>query len=288
MVSCRDAWRQIRDRLEQAGLEDPSADANLLLELAAGANWRWQAEELDAEQQEKLKNWTKKRIKRWPIQYLVGHWPFLDLDLEVGPGVLVPRADTEVVCQAAADLLKGQTAPRILDLCAGSGALGLGLKRLLPGALVTELEASAEAFPYLERNCQKALPQPDGSLAAQPVFGDVFQYQEQLEQGQWDLIVSNPPYLTESEMGQLQPEVAFEPAMALDGGSDGLDFYRHIASAYRSAVRPGGWLVFEIGWQQREAVQQLLRNSGWTQVGGCPDFGGNDRAVWAQNPILNK
>lgn len=277
MVTCREAWKQIWDTLQNAGIEDARADANLLMELAAGNGWRWRDEPLSQMEQDLLSEWTCQRMEHRPIQYIAGRWPFLDLELEVGPGVLVPRADTEIVCEAAAQRMSGKPAPKILDLCAGSGALGLGLGRLLPKAKVICVEKSPEAYRYLSRNC--AL-----NKAVQPVMGDVFEYQQTLEEDAFDLIVSNPPYLTGEEMQQLQPEVAFEPAMALDGGSDGLDFYRHIAGQYQKALCSGGWLVFEIGWQQRSAVEGILRGTGWTEIGSCKDLGGNDRAVWAKKP----
>lgn len=283
MVSCREAWKQVRDRLCAAQVPEPEADANLLLELAAGSGWRWRDAALTQPELDRLQSWTQKREERWPIQYILGHWTFLDLELQVGPGVLTPRADTEVVCEAAAEKLAGQTVPKILDLCAGSGALGLGLKRLIPGADVTLLEKSPEAFCYLKKNCTipvllKQPPEP------KPVQGDLFEYHRQLEPECFDLIVSNPPYLTGKEMNELQPEVAFEPAMALDGGTDGLEFYRQIAREYAFAVRHGGWLVVEIGWQQRESVQKIFAENGWVNISGTQDYDGKDRAVWAQRP----
>lgn len=282
MVSCREAWQQAKVRLQAAGVQDAAADANLLLELAAGPNWRWRDEELCEQEQVLFNSALEKREQRVPIQYIVGRWPFLDLELEVGPGVLVPRADTEIVCEAAANLIKPLAQPAILDLCAGSGALGLGLKRLFPGADVTGVEKSPEAFFYLKRNCARALPLENGSPAVKAVLGDVFGFEQGLLPAGLDLIVSNPPYLTGSEMQQLQPEVAHEPAMALAAGEDGLDFYRYICTAYKKAVKPGGWLCFEIGWQQRCAVSDLLLQNGWAHVGSCRDLGGNDRAVWGQ------
>ena len=118
----------------------------------------------------------------------------------------------------------------------------------------------------------------------QPVQGDLFTYWETLPEGQLELIVSNPPYLTAAEMEQLQPEVAQEPAMALEAGEDGLVFYRALAQHYKNALCPGGALVLEIGWQQREAVTALLAENGWTEISCIQDFGGNDRCVTARRP----
>ena len=211
------------------------------------------------------------------MQYLCGSWPFLDFELAVGPGVLCPRADTEVVAEAAAGMLAGVEAPRVLDLCAGTGCLGLGVKRFCPAAQVTSLEKSPAAYRYLEQNAHLS-----PVLIITPVQGDLFTYWQTLPEGQLDLIVSNPPYLTSAEMGALQPEVAQEPAMALEAGEDGLVFYRAIAEHYQKALRPGGALALEIGWQQREAVTALLAANGWTEIACRKDFGGNDRCVMAR------
>ena len=118
----------------------------------------------------------------------------------------------------------------------------------------------------------------------EPVQGDLFTYWKSAPEGELDLIVSNPPYLTAAEMGQLQPEVAQEPAMALAAGEDGLVFYRALAEHYQRALRPGGALALEIGWQQREAVTALLEANGWVGIACRKDYGGNDRAVTARKP----
>jgi release factor glutamine methyltransferase len=174
-------------------------------------------------------------------------------------------------------------APRVLDLCAGTGCLGLGVKMFCPDARVTSLEKSPEAFAYLEQNAAHALtPLGIASPAAAPVQGDLFAYWQALPEGELDLIISNPPYLTAQEMRELQPEVAQEPAMALEAGEDGLVFYRAIAAHYRRALRPGGALALEIGWQQAAAVEQLLREAGWVQIETRKDYGGNDRCVLAR------
>ena len=267
---------------------------------------------------EKLEALCTRREQREPLQYLCGIWSFLDFDLAVGPGVLCPRADTEVVAEAAANTLTGIAAPRVLDLCAGTGCLGLGVKRFCPAAQVTCVEKSPEAFVYLEKNCRCALKGQGGqtedlleptafeqadapafdwgpalnalrakakpAYAVQPVEGDLFTYWQGLPEGQLDLIVSNPPYLTAEEMRHLQPEVAQEPAMALEAGEDGLVFYRALAEHYQNALRPGGALVLEIGWQQRQAVAALLAANGWADIECRKDFGGNDRCMIAHRP----
>lgn len=274
----QEAVREIEARLTAAGCPDADFDARELFRLVTGADLRLADQPLTAAQADRLETLTVRRADREPLQYLCGSWPFLDFELAVGPGVLCPRADTEVVAEAAAGLLAGVQKPKVLDLCAGTGCLGLGVKRFCPDAVVTSLEKSPEAFRYLEQNAKNALHRP----AATPVQGDLFTYWETLPEGELDLIVSNPPYLTAAEMQQLQPEVAREPAMALEAGADGLVFYRAIAEHYQKALRPGGALALEIGWQQREAVTALLAENGWIEIACKKDYGGNDRCITAR------
>ena len=304
----RAAVALVQQRLAAAGCPDADFDARELFRLATGRDPRLSERVLTEEQAARLETLCQRRESRQPLQYLCGRWPFLDFELAVGPGVLCPRADTEVVAEAAAQTLAGCAAPKVLDLCAGTGCLGLGIKRLCPTASVTCVEKSPEALHYLVCNVRTALRSlPQGSTedvleedepslgsgllgiaalppAAQAVEGDLFDYWRGLPEGGLDLIVSNPPYLTASEMEDLQPEVAKEPAMALAAGEDGLDFYRALAQYYQTPLRPGGTLALEIGWQQREAVCALLQAEGWTQIRCIQDLGGNDRCILAQRP----
>ena len=274
----REALREVEARLTAAGCPDADFDAGELFRLVTGQDARLADRPLTAEQAAKLDALPARRATREPLQYLYGSWPFLDFELAVGPGVLCPRADTEVVAEAAAQMLAGVQAPKVLDLCAGTGCLGLGVKRFCPEADVTCVEKSPEAFRYLKKNAVSALKQG----TARAVEGDLFTYWQGLPEGELDLIVSNPPYLTVAEMQQLQPEVAREPAMALEAGEDGLVFYRALAEHYQNALRPGGALALEIGWQQREAVTALLAANGWVDIACRKDYGGNDRCILAR------
>ena len=163
---------------------------------------------------------------------------------------------------------------RVLDLCAGTGCLGIGIRHFVPSASVTCVEKSPQALQYLQANVH--------GTGVQAKAADVLQYWRELMPQSMQLIISNPPYLTGAEMQALMPETAHEPAMALDGGTDGLDFYRAIAAHYRDIVCPGGWLVFEIGCAQRADVMEICRQNGWQQVQARKDYGGNDRVVYAQ------
>ena len=275
-LSPREAVRRVEARLAAAGCPDADYDARELFRAASGRDARLSDRVLTTEEAEKLENLCTRREQREPLQYLCGIWSFLDFDLAVGPGVLCPRADTEVVAEAAANTLTGIAAPRVLDLCAGTGCLGLGVKRFCPAAQVTCVEKSPQALQYLQANVH--------GTGVQAKAADVLQYWRELMPQSVQLIISNPPYLTGAEMQALMPETAHEPAMALDGGTDGLDFYRAIAAHYRDIVCPGGWLVFEIGCAQRADVMEICRQNGWQQVQARQDYGGNDRCILARRP----
>ena len=275
------AYQKLCARLMMAGVPDARFDAAQLYQFVTGRDHR-----LDdgptADEAARLQVLAERRAAREPLQYLLGEWDFMDFTLKVGRGVLCPRADSEVVCETAIELLQDAEAPVVYDLCAGTGCLGLGIARAVPGAKVTCVEFSHDAWPYLTANVAAL-----GGKTTQAELADVLTYYTQIEPASVDLIISNPPYLTAQEMESLMPETAKEPAMALDGGRDGLDFYRVLVRQYRDAVRPGGWLVLEIGYAQAEAVLALGKAAGW-QGGTCrKDAGGNDRVVIFRTPLEN-
>ena len=272
------SFQQLCAKLAAAGVPDARFDAAQLYQFVTGRDHR-----LDdgptADEAARLAALAERRAAREPLQYLLGEWDFYGMTLKVGPGVLCPRADTETVCEAALELLQGAANPTVYDLCSGTGCLGLAIAAQRPDAAVTCVEKSDAAWPYLTANAA-------GTPNLRTVQADVFTFWQTLPQGGADLIISNPPYLTADEMAALMPETAREPAMALDGGADGLDFYRLLTADYQAALRPGGWLVLEIGWQQADAVLALGAQFGWQNASCRKDYGGNDRAVLLQKPPL--
>lgn len=269
------AFQKLCAKLTAAGVPDARFDAAELYRLATGRDPRLD-DGPSAAEEARLSALAERRAAREPLQYILGEWDFMDFTLKVGPGVLCPRADSEIVCESALALLQGRERPVVYDLCAGTGCLGLGIARHSPGALVTCVEKSPEAWHYLTANTAQT--------GVRTVQADVFTYYKTLPAEGADLIISNPPYLTGAEMRALMPETAQEPAMALDGGADGLDFYRLLTEKYRDAVRPGGWLVLEIGYAQGPAVLALGAACGWVNTSCRKDYGGNDRAVLLQKP----
>lgn len=269
------AFQKLCAKLTAAGVPDARFDAAELYRLATGRDPRLD-DGPSAAETARLSALAERRAAREPLQYILGEWDFMDFTLKVGPGVLCPRADSEIVCESALALLQGRERPVVYDLCAGAGCLGLGIMRHSPGALVTCVEKSPEAWHYLTANTAQT--------GVRTVQADVFTYYKTLPAEGADLIISNPPYLTGAEMRALMPETAQEPAMALDGGADGLDFYRLLTEKYRDAIRPGGWLVLEIGYAQGPAVLALGAACGWVNTSCRKDYGGNDRAVLLQKP----
>lgn len=212
----------------------------------------------------------ERRLSGEPTQYILGEWEFYGLRFEVGEGVLIPRADTETAVEQALAALSGKTNPRVLDLCAGSGCISIALKVNRPDAAVTAVELYPPAIDYLRRNC-----------SLNRVGIDVRQFDVMMEpvgfEG-YDLIVSNPPYIDSRAMDSLPENVKREPRTALFGGADGLDFYRAIADKWLPLMKKDGAVVLEIGFDQGEKVQNLLRSKGMN-TSLVKDLSGNDRVI---------
>lgn len=285
MVNGASLYAGLKAQLAAAGVEDAAFDAAVLLEQVAGRQWRWQEQALTSEQLAQLQQFAARRASREPLQYIIGRWSFLDFELEIGEGVLIPRADTELLCETAAGLLQGASAPAVLDLCAGSGCVGLGIKRLVADARLTCLEKSPAALVYLRRNLQNALAGCNKQTpAGKAIEGDVFGFEQHLAPASVALIAANPPYVTGQEMQALAPELRFEPDMALYAPNKGLAFYQHIAPAYMQALCPGGWLALEIGSAQGAAVMQILQNAGYCEIACKRDYAGQDRVIIGRRP----
>lgn len=237
--------------------------------------------ELDEGRRERLAELAARRLRHEPLQYLLGEWDFYGRTFAVGEGVLIPRADTETLVERALDFLKGRPAPTVLDICAGTGCIGVTLAAERPDAEVWAVEKSEAAWQYFCRNNASYGGRVHGLLA------DALEPPAALP-ARFDLIVSNPPYLTAEEMAELQPEVAKEPAMALDGGIDGLFFYRALTKAYAGRLGPGGMLAYEIGMGQEGQVSEILHNSGLDFICQTPDLHGIIRVVTAKNKFSSK
>lgn len=279
--------RSLRDEtvavLAQAGVPDPEVDADLLVGFVLGVGrGRVQAlvvmdATIDADDSRRVRELAARRATREPLQHLTGAAPFRSLELAVGPGVFVPRPETEQVVQFAIDALRAvpSAEPVGVDLGTGSGAIALAMATEVPHARVYAVEKSPEAFAWTRRNVESV-----GATNLQAVLGDLADALPELD-GAVDVVISNPPYVPDEAIPR-DPEVRlFDPAVALYGGADGLDVVRVISTVARRLLRPGGTLVLEHGELQGAEIRALLAADGWRAAATHPDLTTRDRATTA-------
>ncbi|MBI1312931.1 peptide chain release factor N(5)-glutamine methyltransferase [bacterium] len=268
--------------LRKHGCESARLDAEILLAHSRCCQRIQLYTQYDApltpEERSKMRDLVKRRAGHEPVAYLVGFREFFGLDFEVEPGVLIPRPDTETLVVRALELAREIAAPRILDLCTGSGCVAAAIAENCRNAVVTAVELDDQAFAIASRNLAKH------ELADRVTLlqGDLF---EPLPDGElFDLIVSNPPYVTTAELDTLPPDVRLhEPHRALDGGVDGLDIVRRIIAEGHSRLKSGGALLLEIGSEQAATVEELFAQAGAFEPAIVEkDLAGHCRVVWAR------
>ena len=288
MVLVAEALASLRDRLAAAGVPSPEADSELLLgsvlglsrgELLAHAHL---GKELSAPLGDALESLVQRREAREPLQHIVGRAPFMNFEVEVGPGVFIPRPETESLAERAISIAQSlgvdERGLSVVDLCSGSGVLAISLARAVPWASVVALEVSPEASGYLERNVSRLAP------SATVVCASVADFGETLAQSSLDMIVANPPYIPDSEVPN-DPEVfAHDPHLALFGGADGLDVVREIVALALHALRPGGVIMMEHSNLQGAAMAELLSANGFRTIHTEQDLLGRDRFTHAIAP----
>ena len=272
------ALRYGKKYLADRQIENSGGDAWYLMEYVWGIDRNYyflhSDDIIEQKDEERYRDLLQKRGSHIPLQHLTGTCDFMGLTCQVNDQVLIPRQDTETLVESALSRLK--EGDRALDLCTGSGCIILSLEKLGPGIRGLGADISAAALAVAKRNRD--------SLGLESDFcrSDLFEGIE----GVFDMIVSNPPYIASGKIPGLMEEVrGFEPLLALDGGADGLDFYRRIIKDARDFLKPGGWLGLEIGYDQREAVEELLRRQGFIRTETLQDLAGLDRTVWAENPF---
>jgi release factor glutamine methyltransferase len=269
-------WTDVRKRLEAAGVETPVLDARLLLEAGAGVSRldivtdpRRPVSEAQVAAVDVL---TKRREAREPVAHIIGRRHFWTLELAVSPAVLIPRPETEFLVEFALKTIAHEATARVLDLGVGSGAILLAVLSDRPHATGIGLDISSAALAVARANAE-ALGLSD---RIEWVEGD---WDAPLS-GVFDLVLSNPPYIASNEIAALAPEVArYEPHLALDGGSDGLDAYRTIVARLPQLLRPDGAFAFEVGQGQAEAVGALLEAAGFIVAAPIRDLAGIPRVV---------
>ena len=279
-------------RLAEAGIEEAGLDARLLLEFVCGTDRNTLLVHGDrpvaAEEQERYEALIKVRAAHTPLQHLTGEQEFMGLTFQVNRNVLVPRQDTEVLVE---EVLKNlHDGMRILDLCTGSGCILLSLLQYSNDCVGVGVDLSSQALAVAGVNYER-LRKERPEMEAIFLEGDLFEaldrrtpaeYDETDSVGKrYDIIVSNPPYIETDVISTLMPEVReYEPVMALDGGADGLSFYRRIVQGAGDHLKRGGMLFFEIGCEQAEAVRGLMEEAGFCEVTVVKDFAGLDRVVY--------
>ena len=273
-------YMDIRQELHHAGIDAATLEARELVAFAAGKTRQELMRDgrlyVPQDVEQRAKALVARHLAGEPLAYLIGEWSFCGMDLDVNESVLIPRVDTEVLAEQAADYVRTLPEARVLDLCAGSGCVGLAVARFCPGSHVVLGELMEGALRVCRQNIRRCgltsqcMPwQVDALAGPPPRFGE------------FDCIVSNPPYIPDGDIEGLDVSVRdFEPLTALKGGGDGLDFYRAISEKWRTALHPGGRLYFEVGIGQADDVLRIMRSQGFGDIEIVPDTAGIPRVVY--------
>jgi release factor glutamine methyltransferase len=277
-MTLQSIYTKIKDSLNSSGIEDSGFEAKLILKrylnISDSEFLTLYNREIEKEKELLIEKAVQKRKERYPLQYILGEWDFYKYTFKVGEGVLIPRSDTEILVEKAVEYLKNTKNPQVLDLCAGSGCIGISIAKDYPHSTVTLVEKFDSAFTYLLENIEL-----NNAKNAKALNGDVLK--GDASDGIYDLIVSNPPYIPPNEMDIISPETNFEPETALLGGEDGMLFYKAIIENYKKSLKKGGMLGFEVGINKDEAVANLLKEALFENITVTKDFNGINRVVTA-------
>lgn len=272
-------YMDIRQELHRAGIDAATLEARELVAFAAGKTRQELLRDgrlyVSEEVEQRATALMRRHLAGEPLAYLIGEWSFCGMDLDIDENVLIPRTDTEVLAEQAIDFVKTLPESRVLDLCAGSGCVGLAVAKFCPGSHVVLGELMEGALRVCRRNIRRSgltsqvMPwQVDALDGPPPRFGE------------FDCIVSNPPYIPDGDIAGLDVSVRdYEPLTALKGGADGLDFYRDITRLWTAALRVGGRLLFEVGIGQADEVLRIMRSVGFGDLEITPDLNGIPRVV---------
>lgn len=264
--------------LKSNNVESPKLKARLLLQYVLDKPRQYiivyDNKEIDKQQQWQYFVNIEKLTKGIPLQHITHRQEFMKMDFFVDENVLIPRSDTEILVEEVIKIAQKYNSPRILDLCTGSGAIAISLKKFVPSADITAVDISEKALEIAQKNAEK--------LEAKINFvkSNLF---DKLDNKKFDIIVSNPPYIRKDEIKKLSEEVQKEPKIALDGGEDGLDFYRIIAEQAINYLKTGSFLCFEIGYNQKNDVIKIIEDEQNYKNTYCKkDLYGNDRIIITQ------
>lgn len=279
MVNCcvKDLYLMVKEKFIQNNIDNAENEAMYIIEDVC--NIKHNRFNMDCtrpalnNEVEKVNSYCLRRLDKEPLQYILGKWEFYGLEFYVGEGVLIPRQDTETLVEETIKRLKNVKNPLIYDICSGSGCIGITLDRLINDSKVYAVEKSEKALYYLKRNVIL------NNSGIEVLYGDALSTQIYDSVIECDCIVSNPPYLTCEDMKNLQQEVESEPSMALDGGNDGLYFYRSLTEIYCNKLKKNGLLIYEIGINQENDVMDILHDFGFDNIFTADDLCGITRVV---------
>lgn len=277
-----------KEFLEKAGIEEAGLDAWLLLEYTTGRSRAYyfahREETVKKEVAETYRKLVRERALHIPLQHLTHQAFFMGYEFYVNEHVLIPRQDTETLVESALNVLKNREHPKILDMCTGSGCILLSLLMEKKDGTGAGADLSEEALKVAKRNA-RSLGVEDRTvfLKSNLFFNEYFSKKDGKSSGEYDILISNPPYIRTADIEDLMEEVKFhDPRMALDGFEDGLYFYREITARAGEFLKSGGWLMYEIGFDQGKVVQELLHKAGFINTGIVQDLCGLDRVVLGQ------
>ena len=258
--------------LTDAGVPDAALDAWYLLQMVCRIERSYYyvhgEEDITQDAQKEYEIAVQKRAEHIPLQYIIGEQEFMGLRFKVNSNVLIPRQDTETLVEQVLKIVK--PGMKVLDLCTGSGCVLISVLKNAPELTGVGSDISKTALLVAKENAK--MHEVDADWIRSDLFDNITET--------FDVIMANPPYIPTGEILSLMPEVRdFEPGNALDGGADGLDFYRKIAGQVKDYLNPGGYVYMEIGYDQGEAVSELMRNAGFTEVEVIKDLARNDRVV---------
>lgn len=264
--------------LKSNNIESPKLKARLLLQYVLDKPRQYiivyDNKEIDKQQQWQYFVNIEKLTKGVPLQHITHRQEFMKMDFFVNEDVLIPRPDTEILVEEVIKIAQKYNSPKILDLCTGSGAIAISIKKFVPNADITAVDISEKALEVAQKNAKRL----DAEINF--VKSDLF---DKLENKKYDIIVSNPPYIRKDEIKKLSEEVQKEPKIALDGGEDGLDFYRIITEESINYLKTGSFLCFEIGYNQKNDVIKIIEDEQNYKNTYCKkDLYGNDRIIITQ------
>ena len=285
MHSIRSALLQAQIRLNDSprlDAIDARFEAQLLLQHLLNVNRAWliahENDHLSNEAQASFEQLTNRRAGGEPIAYILGNREFYGLNLTVTPATLIPRPDTEILVDAALNKIPADTTLQILDLGTGTGAIALAIAQQRPQTQVTAVDASQAALEVAISNSQQ--------LHISNIHFLLSDWFNNLKDTLFDVIVSNPPYIENSDVHLTQGDLRFEPTSALASGADGLDDIRRIIDSCLVHLKPQGWLMLEHGYNQAAAVKDLMTQTGLVNLETFKDLGGNDRVTIGKNPLI--